>query len=175
MSDSTMPNLITSEVAESIDQSVLCWLATVSGDGFPNVSPKEAFLHDGDGKILVANIASPVTVRNIEQNERVCLSFVNVFVQKGFKLAGIAIVLKPDDDGYEARRGMLTTLIGTRYPIISIIEITPVAVDEIIAPSYRLFPDSEPEDRIQEALATYRVEGYKKSLEQQRAVLPKNG
>ena len=55
-----MPHLITSEVAESIDCSVLCWLATVSSDGIPNVSPKEAFLHDGQGRVLIANIASPV-------------------------------------------------------------------------------------------------------------------
>ena len=53
--------LITAEIARSIEQSVLCWLATVSADGIPNVSPKEAFLHDGEGRLLVANIASPTT------------------------------------------------------------------------------------------------------------------
>ncbi len=160
-----MSNLVTDEVAESIGQSVLCWLATVSSDGVPNVSPKEAFLHDGEGSILIANIASPVTARNIEQNEKACLSFVNVFVQKGFKVVGTAIVLKPDDDGYDGRLAKLTAMIGATFPVISIIEITPNSIAEIVAPSYRLFPDSGPEDRIREALAAYRVEEYRTRAE----------
>lgn len=35
--------IITNEIKKYIDQSVLCWLATVSTDGVPNVSPKEIF------------------------------------------------------------------------------------------------------------------------------------
>ncbi|MCB1204124.1 MAG: pyridoxamine 5'-phosphate oxidase family protein [Verrucomicrobiae bacterium] len=157
--------MITPEIIDSIDQSVLCWLATVSGDGFPNVSPKEAFLYDGKGKILIGNIASPVTVRNIERDERVCVSFVNVFVQKGYKITGRAKVLRPDDVSYEDKHRKLTLAIGSAFPIISIIEIDPVKVDEIIAPSYRLFPDSGPAERIKEALATYRVDEYKRQAE----------
>lgn len=157
-----MSNLISTEIAETIDQSVLCWPATVSCDGLPNVSPKEAFLHDGEGRILVANIASPVTLKNIKQNERVCLSFVNVFIQKGFKVAGTATVLNPEDDGYSERLDKLSGMIGTTFPII---EITPTSIDEIIAPSYRLFPESAPADRIREALQTYRVNDYMERIE----------
>ena len=32
---------LTTEIKKAIDQSVLCWLATVSKEGIPNVSPKE--------------------------------------------------------------------------------------------------------------------------------------
>ncbi|MEM0896923.1 MAG: pyridoxamine 5'-phosphate oxidase family protein [Verrucomicrobiota bacterium] len=161
--------MITPEIAQSIDQSVLCWLATVSADGYPNVSPKEAFLHDGDGKILVANIASPVTVRNIEKDERVCISFVNVFIQKGYKITGRSRILREGDDGYDERHRKLSTAIGKAFPIFSVIEIKPTACDEIIAPSYRLFPDSGPIDRITESLATYQVDDYKEQAEQAAA------
>ena len=154
--------MITAEIAESIDQSVLCWLATVSEDGSPNVSPKEAFLHDGEGRLLVANIASPVSVRNIERNDRVCISFVNVFVQKGFKIEGTATILRPGDPGFEDKLGKLTAAIGSAFPILSIIEIEPVRIDEIIAPSYRLFPDTGPVDRIRESLKTYQVNEYQR-------------
>jgi len=158
--------MITPEIAESIEHSVLCWLATVSADGFPNVSPKEAFIHDGGGRILIANIASPKTARNIYENEKVCASFVNVFIQKGFKITGIGKILKPGISGYEDRFEKLTSVIGTRFPIVSIFEIEPSKVEEIIAPSYRLFPDSSPEDRIKESVASYRIEHYKKQAEQ---------
>ena len=75
--------MITREVIQSIEASVLCWLATVAPDGSPNVSPKEAFMHDGKGRIIIAHIASPQTVRNITSNPQVCLSFIDVFTQKG--------------------------------------------------------------------------------------------
>ncbi|MEM7316656.1 MAG: pyridoxamine 5'-phosphate oxidase family protein [Planctomycetota bacterium] len=152
-----MPQLISAEVARSIEECVLCWLATVSEDGTPNVSPKEAFLYDGRGRILIANIASPVTVRNIDFEQRVCVSFVNVFVQKGYKVSGIATNLKPSDSSFDAAKSLLIDAIGGAFPIQSIIVIEPIEVAEIIAPSYRLYPDSGPLDRIRESLKTYRV------------------
>jgi hypothetical protein len=152
--------MITEEIENSIESSVLCWLATVSEDGVPNVSPKEAFLHDGNGRVVVANIASPQTVRNIRQNTNVCLSFVNVFVQKGYKITGEARVLNEGDARYDDHHRKLTSLIGEAFRIVSIIEIVPVMIDEIIAPSYRLFPESTENDRIRESLEAYAVEQY---------------
>lgn len=152
--------MITAPVVESMDASVLCWLATVSESGIPNVSPKEAFLHDGEDRILIANIASPKTVRNIRAHSEVCLSFVNVFTQRGHQITGKARILKSDDDGYAERLAKLTAKIGTTFKIISIIEITPTSVNQIIAPSYRLFPDSGPLDRIRESLKAYGISDY---------------
>ena len=154
--------MITPEVARSMEESVLCWLATVSETGVPNVSPKEAFLHDGQGRILVANIASPVTVKNIEAVEQVCISFVNVFVQKGYKIQGRARVYRSGETGFEERHGKLTEKIGTRFPILSVIEIEPKSIAEIIAPSYRLYPESREEDRIRESWEAYQVEKYER-------------
>jgi len=156
--------MITPEIAESIDQSVLSWLATTSEDGYPNVSPKEAFLHDGHGKILVANIASPVSAENIEKNNRVCLSFVNVFTQKGHKIKGRASLRKEGEAGYDECLHKVTSVIGNKFPIMSIIEIEPESIAEIIAPSYLLFPDSGEEDRIKESLKSYKVEQYQTQM-----------
>ena len=59
-------------VAEEAAASVLCWFATVSIDGVPNVSPKEVFAVLDETSLVVADIASPVTVRNLRNNpERV--------------------------------------------------------------------------------------------------------
>ncbi|MCA9195373.1 MAG: pyridoxamine 5'-phosphate oxidase family protein [Planctomycetaceae bacterium] len=159
------PKLILPDIAESINESVLCWLATTSEDGFPNVSPKEAFLYDGEDRILIANIASPISVKNIHRDDRVCVSFVNVFVQKGFKVVGHAKVLVPGDSEFEVQHGKLVEAIGTTFPILSVIEVTPTKVVEIVAPSYRLFPDSGPLDRIKESLRTYRVQEYQHRAE----------
>jgi uncharacterized protein len=41
-------------VMESIEKSVLCWLATVEADGMPNVSPKEMFMAKDEVTLLIA-------------------------------------------------------------------------------------------------------------------------
>jgi len=85
---------LTEEIIESIDTSILCWLATISSENIPNVSPKEIFTHYGDDIIIVANIASPQTVQNIKINENVCISFIDILVQKGFQIKGKAEIIK---------------------------------------------------------------------------------
>ena len=150
-------NVLTGEVKRGIERSVLCWLATQSEDGYPNVSPKEAFLHDGGDKILIANIASPESVRNIKRNPKVCLSFVDVFVQKGYKIKGQASLFEKADAGYDVRHEKLLDFIGPKYEIRSVIEVEPEQVDEIIAPSYFMFPEITEEEMIRSALKTYEV------------------
>ena len=75
--------MISVEIKNYIERSVLCWLATADAAGVPNVSPKEIFVPFGDDHLLIANIASPESVKNIRGNPHVCVSFVDVFVQKG--------------------------------------------------------------------------------------------
>ena len=152
--------MITEEIAHSIESSVLCWFATVAPDGSPNVSPKEAFMHDGNGKIIVAHIASPQTVRNIESNPLVCLSFVNVFTQKGHKVRGTAQILRASHERYPHQKVKLAQLVGDTFPIPAVIEIEPTEIEEIIAPSYRMFPDTTINKMVQQALATYKVTEY---------------
>ena len=157
--------LITDKVAESIESSVLCWLATVSADGTPNVSPKEAFLHDGDGRILIAHIASPQTLRNIEYNARVCVSFVNVFTQKGHKVKGTATISRESDTDNQRQWSLLADLVGNQFKILAVIAVRPTEIDEIIAPSYRVFPNTTIEDMIQQSLKAYRVVEYQRRVE----------
>ena len=96
---------LTKEIKESIDNSVLCWLATVSKEGIPNVSPKEIFNYYDSDSIIIANIASPQTIKNIKQNENVCISFIDILVQKGFQLKGKArIIEKTNSDFLEMEK-----------------------------------------------------------------------
>ncbi|MGB0371941.1 MAG: pyridoxamine 5'-phosphate oxidase family protein [Opitutales bacterium] len=152
--------MITREVEAAINESVLCWLGSVSSDGVPNVSPKEAFIHDGAGKLLIANIASPVSQKNLGACDRVCVSFIEIFTQKGYKIEGRARVLNDEDEGYGYRKRKLLSVIGDSFDILSIFEISPLSINRIIAPSYRVFPDSSEDDRIKESITSYRVAEY---------------
>ncbi|MFK5037181.1 pyridoxamine 5'-phosphate oxidase family protein, partial [Klebsiella pneumoniae] len=71
--------MITEEVKNYIDKSVLCWLATSNRQNEPNVSPKEIFTYKDDKTLLIANIASPNSIANINENPNVCVSFVDIF------------------------------------------------------------------------------------------------
>jgi hypothetical protein len=131
---------MTDAVHQAARRSVLCWLATVDAAGQPNVSPKEVWVIADDRHVVVANIASPVTVRNIRQQPKVCLSFVDVLVQKGFKLQGRARELLPGDADYAHWAAHVLTMAGDRIPVRSVLLIVVDAVQPIVAPSYWLFP-----------------------------------
>lgn len=59
-----MAKRLNEAVKKAIDESVLCWLATADTDNHPNCSPKEVFTYYNE-KIIIANIASPLTVSKI--------------------------------------------------------------------------------------------------------------
>ena len=66
------------EVQDAASRSVLCWLATVGADGQPNVSPKEIFAVFDEAHLVIANVASPGSVRNIAVNPHVGLLFIQL-------------------------------------------------------------------------------------------------
>ncbi|CAH1045025.1 pyridoxamine 5'-phosphate oxidase family protein [Halomonas sp. TD01] len=150
--------MLTKEVCASAEQSVLCWLATSDESGQPNVSPKEVFAVLDSQHIVVANIASPKSAKNIRINQKVCLSFIDIFVQKGFKIIGTATELKPTAQEYSHWVAPLLAMAGDRYPIHSVLVIKATAVEPIVAPSYRLYPaETSEESQTQAALRTYGV------------------
>jgi len=140
------------------ERSVLCWLATADESGQPNVSPKEVFAVVDDEHIVVANIASPGSAKNIHINGKVCLSFIDVFAQKGFKVYGVARDVKPSETEYFRWAEPLRMMVGDRFPIHSVFLVRATAVEPIIAPSYRLYPSETTEaSQVQAALCTYGV------------------
>lgn len=149
--------MLTDDVLAYIDRSVLCWLATVDAQGGANVSPKEVFAAYGREMVLVANIASPNSVRNIRANSSLCLAFIDVFVQKGYKLKGTGAIVEPSDPRYSQLKQPLEAITQGQFPIRSIIAIAVSAVEPIVAPSYRLKPGTTEASQITSALQTYGI------------------
>jgi predicted pyridoxine 5'-phosphate oxidase superfamily flavin-nucleotide-binding protein len=155
--------LLTYAVREVAHRSVLCWLATVDAKGQPNVSPKEVWAIADDQHVVVAHIASPISARNIAQHPQVCLSFVDVFVQKGFKLLGRAREVRAADPEFSAWAAPLLAMVGQRFTIHSLLVIQVQSVAAIVAPSYRFYPDDTSEaSQVASALRRYGMGSYKK-------------
>jgi len=146
------------EVSLCASRCVLCWLATVDPDGQPNVSPKEIFAIFDSEHLVIANIASPTSMRNVQSNVRVCVSFVDVFVQKGFKVIGSGRNVRRSDKDFSSWSAPLESKAGPRFTIHSVIVVRAVAVEPILAPSYRLYPAETTEQaQVASAMRAYGV------------------
>lgn len=137
--------------------AVLCWLATVSADGVPNVSPKEMFLLHESDTLAIADIASPVSVRNVRANPDVCVSYVDIFRQRGFKLIGKARIISPEEDDFDTYGNSLVRKACGAFKIRNIILVTIERVSRIQAPSYTFYPDRSEEMLMVSAYEQYGV------------------
>ena len=148
--------MISKHIQNELEQAVLCWLATSSNDGTPNVSPKELFCCLNATTIVVANIASPNTVKNIQVNPKVCLSLVDVFTQRGFQFKGMAKLIRERSKCPDAFLA-LEALAGPRFPIHSLLWIDVKHIKPILAPSYVMYPDTKQEEMVKQAMDRYGV------------------
>ena len=149
--------MLNEAVRTDIANSVLCWLATVDAEGTPNVSPKEIFAAHGDDRIVIADIASPGSVKNLRANPRACVSFIDIFRQRGFKIVGSASIIGPDEAEFAVAGADLLAMAGPDFPIRHVISIRIEHISRIWAPSYRIFPDRTEEERLRAVYANYRV------------------
>ncbi|QDL53593.1 pyridoxamine 5'-phosphate oxidase family protein [Rhodoferax aquaticus] len=151
--------MLSPEVRNSAARSVLCWLATVDENGQPNVSPKEIFAAFDAEHLVIANIASPTSVRNLAVNPLVCVSFVDVFVQKGFKVTGEARNVPRQDADFAYWAAPLEAKAGPRFSMHSVILVLAKAIEPILAPSYRLYAaETTEQSQVASAMRAYGVQ-----------------
>jgi hypothetical protein len=91
------------------------------------------------------------------------LSFVDVFVQKGFKLFGKAREVGAADPEFSAWAAPLLAMVGQRFTIHSVLLIQVQSVHAIVAPSYRFYPDDTTEaSQVASAMRAYKVQAVQK-------------
>ena len=149
--------MFTPEMIASAQTSVLCWLATADQTGLPNVSPKEIFAPLGDHQIIIANLASPESIKNIRANNRVAVSFVDILVQKGFQMKGKAEIITAASTNFGPCNKVWENMTGGLFPFKEIIVITVEKVKRIQAPRYLLCPETTEEQQIKSAREQYNL------------------
>lgn len=150
--------ILTADILKYLDQSILCWLATSSSENIPNVSPKEIFAPYDKEYVIIANVASPNSVKNIQSSPNVCLSFVDVLVQKGYQLKGKAKIVNQNHESYKALSTIIDSITHGKYPYHSIIKIHIQSAKQILAPSYILFPKTTESEQVKKAKKAYNLE-----------------
>jgi predicted pyridoxine 5'-phosphate oxidase superfamily flavin-nucleotide-binding protein len=115
----------------------LGFVATVTEDGRPNVSPKGTTTVWDDERLMFADVASPGTVANLAANPHVDVNVVDPILRKGFRFTGTATVHTDGDmfeRGVRILRGRGSALDMERIRSIVVIEVTSAA--PLISPIY---------------------------------------
>jgi uncharacterized protein len=89
-----------------------------------------------DRTIAFGEIRSPATMRNLRANPRIEVNFVDPFVGKGYRFAGVATVVERGEPGFDTLLPNLRSALAHRIPAIVTIAVTktlpltPPAYDE---------------------------------------------
>ena len=83
-----------------IETFPLGFVATVTADGRPNVSPKGTFLVLDDETIAFGEIRSPVTLANLTHQPEVEVNFVDQWLRKGVRVRGVAQCAERGSDAF---------------------------------------------------------------------------
>ena len=90
--------LITEQMKKLIEQQKLGYVATVSPDNTPNLSPKGTIKLWGDDQLIFADIKSPKTMSNLEKNPSIEINIINPIARRGFRFKGIAKIISEGEE-----------------------------------------------------------------------------
>jgi uncharacterized protein len=128
---------ITDDMRDIVRRAILCFVATVNEDGTPNLSPKASLTFRGD-ELLFANIASPQTVWNIRRNPAVEINVVDFLARRGYRFAGRATILGPEDEAFQDVAAWVKATNGKIYPVFDVIRIKIANVRPVLSPAYTI-------------------------------------
>jgi len=126
--------MITQEIKDLLNLHKLAYVATVSPDGKPNISPKGTLISWTSDTLVFANICSPDTMNNLQSNPDVEINVIDPFSRKGYLFKGRAKILEKGslyDDVLNYYRSQ-----GVKSPINSIAFVDVSDVSKVTSPLY---------------------------------------
>ena len=79
------------EIKQFVNFQKLGYVATVSKDGTPNLSPKGTIIVMDESTLVFADIRSPKTMENLRENTSVEINVIDPFKRLGYRLSLIHI------------------------------------------------------------------------------------
>jgi hypothetical protein len=142
----------TSDVEAIVRHAILSFVATVTADGTPNLSPK-ASLTIRDDELYFADIASPQTILNLRRNPAIEINVVDIFQRRGYRFTGRALILSPGDDGYLSVADWVRTTNGPEYPVDHVVKVDVTSITPLLSPAHVFADPPRSQDEIS---ASYR-------------------
>jgi predicted pyridoxine 5'-phosphate oxidase superfamily flavin-nucleotide-binding protein len=129
--------MLTAAMQHLIATFPLGFVATVTPDGGPAVSPKGTFIVLDDATIGFGDIRSPATRRNLAADPRVEVNFIDPFARKALRVAGKAQIHARNSDSFADLLPRWTQQFGDLARRIgALVEIRLTAAQLILTPPY---------------------------------------
>ena len=128
--------MISNEIKEFLDIQKLGYVATVSSDGKPNLSPKGTIIAWSSEVLAFADIRSPDTMKNLQNNPNVEINVIDPLLRKGYLFQGKARILDDSSLFNEILNHYRNK--GIKSPINSIVLVDVSSVSEVTSPLYDL-------------------------------------
>ena len=128
--------MITQEIKDFLNLQKLGYVATVTSDGKPNISPKGTIIGWSSEILAFADIRSPDTMKNLQNNPNVEINVIDPLLRKGYLFQGEARILQDGTLYQEILNHYRQN--GIKSPINSIILVDVSCISDVISPLYDL-------------------------------------
>ena len=128
--------IITEEIKNFVNFKKLGYVATISVNNTPNLSPKGTIMILDEAHLAFAHIHSPQTVENLKHNPSIEINVVDPFSRRGYRFKGIAEIISSGDKFSKIISYYKTS--GVKSSIKSIILVKIEKLSEILSPLYDL-------------------------------------
>jgi len=127
--------IITDEMARMIAELRLCYVASVTPDGKPNLSPKGSLRVVDDSRLAFADIMSPATMRNLAVNPFIEVNIVHPFLRRGYRVKGRADIVT-EGETFDLVANDLWQRDGRQYPVNAVVVIAVETALPVRSPAY---------------------------------------
>ena len=129
-------SILSLEIKNFLNSQKLGYVATVSSDGKPNISPKGTIISWDSNLLAFANIRSPDTINNLRNNPFMEINVIDPLSRKGSLFYGTGKIIK-DTALYDEILSYYRKS-GIQSPIDSIVIVDVSSISEVTSPLYDL-------------------------------------
>ena len=127
---------ISEEIKNFVNSQKLGYVATVSNDGAPNLSPKGTIVVMNESTLVFADIRSPQTIQNLQNNPSVEINVVDPFQRLGYRFKGEGKIINEGSEFDEILDYYENA--GIKSKINSVVVVDVKSMSQITSPSYDL-------------------------------------
>ena len=126
---------ITDEMKNLLSKQKLGFVATVSPDNTPNLSPKGTIIV-WNNDLIFADIKSPNTIVNLKKNPSIEINVVDPLIRRGYRFKGEGKIISEGDEFQKIITHYKNE--GIKSEIKSIVLVKVGTVNEVTSPLYDL-------------------------------------
>ena len=127
---------ISEEIKNFVNSQKLGYVATVSKDGTPNLSPKGTIVVMNKSTLAFADIRSPQTIENLQDNPSVEINVVDPFQRLGYRFKGEGKIISEGSEFDKILDYYINA--GIKSKINSVVVVDVKSMSEVTSPSYDL-------------------------------------